>query len=73
MANKAAAKVAPQPSTPQTFAPPPSFSARAVVNSMQQYEALWQRAKDDPEGFWGELAREELHWFEPFAQVLDWK
>jgi acetyl-CoA synthetase len=62
-----------QAQTAQVFAPRPEFSARAVVNSMQQYEALWQRAKDDPEGFWGELAHEELHWFEPFAQALDWK
>ncbi|MEE2989776.1 MAG: acetate--CoA ligase, partial [Planctomycetota bacterium] len=26
----------------------------------------------DPEAFWGDLAREELHWFEDFHTVLDW-
>jgi acetyl-CoA synthetase len=39
---------------------------------MQQYEAMCKRAKDDPEGFWGELASQELHWFQPFDQVLEW-
>ena len=62
-----------QANAAQVFSPRPEFSARAVVNSMQQYEALWQRAKDDPDGFWGELASEELHWFKPFDKVLDWK
>ena len=29
-------------------------------------------AKNDPDKFWGEAARKELHWFEPFHNVLDW-
>ena len=54
------------------FAPPAEFSARAHVRSMAEYEALYRRAEQDPEGFWGECAR-ELHWFKPFSKVLDWK
>jgi acetyl-CoA synthetase len=53
------------------FPPPPEFSARAQVKSLADYEQLWQRAADDPEGFWAEQAR-ALHWFEPWKQVLVW-
>ncbi len=33
---------------------------------------MYERARQDPETFWGDLAREELHWFEDFHTVLDW-
>ena len=26
----------------------------------------------DPPAFWAKLAKEELHWFEPFTQALKW-
>ncbi len=57
----------------RVFPPPAEFSAQAQVGSLAAYEELWQTADRDPEAFWGELAREELHWFEPFEQVLDWQ
>ena len=43
----------------ETRSLPPSaeFASKAQIGSMAQYEALWNRAKDDPEGFWGEQAR----------------
>jgi acetyl-CoA synthetase len=31
-----------------------------------------QRARDDPEGFWSEAAR-ELHWFRPWERVFEWQ
>jgi acetyl-CoA synthetase len=34
---------------------------------------LYQRAADKPEEFWGELAEKELHWFEKWSHVLEWK
>ncbi|GIW95931.1 MAG: acetyl-coenzyme A synthetase [Pirellulaceae bacterium] len=54
------------------FPPSSEFSSRARIGSMQAYEELYRRSIEDPEGFWGELAREELHWFEPFREVLRW-
>jgi len=54
------------------FPPPREFAERAVISSLAQYEAMYQRALDDPEGFWGELARQDLHWFTPFYKVLEW-
>ena len=53
------------------FPPPPEFSRRAHVQSLADYEALYRRAAEDPEGFWKECAG-ELFWFKPFAKVLDW-
>jgi acetyl-CoA synthetase len=55
------------------FPPPAEFSQKALIGSLEAYEKLYAAAKDNPEKFWGDLARKELHWFEPFTQVLDWK
>ncbi|HTE55709.1 MAG TPA: acetate--CoA ligase [Kofleriaceae bacterium] len=54
------------------FPPPAEFASRARVGSMAEYKALARRAEDDPDAFWAEIAS-ELHWFEPWSQVLDWK
>ncbi len=54
------------------FAPSKEFAAQAHIKSMAEYEKLWQRAKDDPEGFWGEQAG-SLHWFQRWNKVLEWK
>jgi acetyl-CoA synthetase len=54
------------------FSPSPEFVAKARIKSIDQYEALWQQAADDPQGFWGKLGREELHWFQPFRETLIW-
>jgi len=53
------------------FDPPAEFSRKAAVKSIAEYEALYKRAADDPEGFWAECAR-ELQWFKPFTKVLEW-
>ncbi|MCE9606253.1 MAG: acetate--CoA ligase [Planctomycetia bacterium] len=54
------------------FPPSAEFTAKARINSQEQYEAMWNEAARDPSGFWGKLGK-ELHWFKPFDQVLDWK
>ncbi|MFN9630212.1 MAG: acetate--CoA ligase [Cyanobacteriota bacterium] len=54
------------------FAPPEALAAHARIGSMEAYRALAAKAEADPEAFWGDLARQELHWFEPFHTVLDW-
>ncbi len=53
------------------FPPPADFAARAHVKSPAEYERLWQRAADDPEGFWAEQA-ESLTWMRRWDQVLVW-
>lgn len=54
------------------FPPPEAFAQKASIGSFEAYEELWNRAAKDPTAFWEELAREELHWFEPFTETLNW-
>jgi len=55
------------------FPPSKEFAKKARIGSMKAYEKLYKAAADDPEGFWGKMAEEELHWFTPFTKVLDWQ
>ena len=56
----------------RTFAPSKEFAAAARVGSMADYEKLYRRAEEDPEGFWAEIAG-ELAWTKKWNRVLDWK
>ncbi|MBC7266157.1 MAG: acetate--CoA ligase [Coriobacteriia bacterium] len=53
------------------FDPPPEFAERALIGSRERYEELYRRSLEDPEGFWGEAAREHLEWIQPFTRVLE--
>lgn len=55
----------------RVFPPPPEFAAKARIKSLAEYEQMYQRSVDDPEGFWAEAAH-ELHWFKPWDNVLEW-
>src|SRR4051794_28969090 len=55
----------------RVFPPSAEFARQAHVSSLEQYEALWNRAKDDPSGFWGEMAG-ALDWSRPWEKVLEW-
>jgi acetyl-CoA synthetase len=55
----------------RVFEPLKDFSAKAHIKSSQEYEALYQQALDDPEGFWAGMAK-ELDWFKPWEKVLEW-
>jgi len=57
----------------RVFPPPAEFAAAALIPSMEAYQNLYDEAEADPEGFWGELAKKELHWFTPFSKILEWK
>jgi acetyl-CoA synthetase len=54
------------------FPPPAEFAAKARIKSLAEYEKLWNEAAADTEIFWGNLAG-ELHWFQPFTKILQWK
>ncbi len=56
----------------RVFPPPAAFAAKAHIHNRAEYDALYQRSIQDPEGFWAEAAR-ELHWFTPWKQVLQWE
>ncbi len=55
------------------FPPSDAFSQQAHIKSQADYERLYEEAKADPAAFWAKLAKEELHWFEPWDTVLDWQ
>ncbi len=55
----------------QLFQPNAEFAKNANIGSMDEYDALMDKAKNDYEGFWGDYAREKLDWIEPFTNVLD--
>src|SRR5687768_6191940 len=50
------------------FPPSDAFRAAATANS----EDVYARAERDPEAFWSTFAQ-ELEWFTPWTQVLEWK
>ena len=54
----------------RSFAPSEQFSAKSHVGSTGDYDALYRRSIEDPEGFWAEQAR-DFHWFKPWDRVLN--
>ena len=54
------------------FPPSEEFLNGCQINSMEAYQQLYDRAAADPVKFWGDLAKEELHWFQDFDQTLEW-
>ncbi len=56
----------------RTFPPSKEFSAKAHIKSIAEYETLYKRSVEDPEGFWGEMAEKNLTWFKKWDKVLDY-
>ncbi|MEO0794979.1 MAG: acetate--CoA ligase [Verrucomicrobiota bacterium] len=59
----------PSPDT-RKFAPTEEFVAQANLSGVEAYQAMHQRALEDPEGFWAEIAS-ELAWMKPWEKVFD--
>ena len=55
----------------RVFPPPEGFVKQANISGQAAYQALLKQADEEPDAFWGQLAREHLHWTKPFTQVLD--
>ncbi|VAX03722.1 Acetyl-CoA synthetase, partial [hydrothermal vent metagenome] len=53
------------------FVPSAEFSSKARIKNRAELDALRAKAEADHEGFWAELARNELDWQTPFTSVLD--
>ncbi len=52
----------------EKYHPPKGIVERAWI---KDYESLYKRSVEDPEGFWEEVA-EELSWFKKWDRVLEW-
>ncbi len=54
----------------QIFQPDTSMQAQAWIKNMDDYEAANKKALDDPEGYWGDRAKELITWFSDFDSVF---
>ncbi len=50
------------------YPPTKEFVDQAYVKSRDEYEKMWKQSIQDPETFWGGIAK-ELHWFKPWLKV----
>ncbi len=55
----------------RVFYPNDAFKAKSNVNGIEAYHALCDKANEDYEGFWGNLAKEYIDWKKPFTKILD--
>jgi acetyl-CoA synthetase len=55
----------------RVFPPSPSFVQQANVSGMAAYQALADAAQKDYQGYWANLARENIVWRKPFTKVLN--
>jgi len=46
----------------RSFPPPAEFQAEALIKSLEQYQEMYDRSVNDPDGFWLEQARDMLVW-----------
>src|SRR4030066_1031876 len=54
------------------FPPSKDFSRKAHISSMDEYEKIYKRSIDDPEGFWSEMAEKNLTWYKKWDKVLEY-
>jgi len=53
------------------FQPPAQHRDQAHVKTMQEYEELYRRSMDDPEGFWAQRADELVSWFRKPTRIME--
>ena len=56
----------------RSFPPPEAFAREARMASKEEFDAMYERSIEDPEGFWADLAERELEWFQKWDTVLEW-
>ena len=55
----------------RVFYPSEASQKGARISGMPAYQALCEAAEQDYEGFWAQLARDNLSWSRPFSRTLD--
>ena len=53
------------------YAVPDAFAAKANINQ-QQFQEMYQRSVEDPDGFWAEQAEKYVSWDKKWDKVSDW-
>ena len=54
----------------RSFNPPKEFRETASIKNMDEYQKLYRRSIEDPEGVWGEMAK-QLDWFKKWDKVVE--
>ena len=56
----------------RTFPPSKEFSSKAHIKSIEEYEKIYKRSVEDMEGFWAEMAEQNLTWYKKWDKVLEY-
>jgi len=56
----------------KVYEPPERVIEKALIKK-EQFDELYRRSIDDPEGFWADMAEKELHWFKKWDKVFEWE
>ncbi len=56
----------------RTFPPSKEFSEKAHIKTFADYEKLYQRSVQDPDGFWAEMAEKQITWYKKWDKVLEY-
>ena len=56
----------------RTFPPSAEMSKKAHIGSIDEYEKMYKKSVEDPEGFWGEIAEKNITWFKKWDKVLEY-
>jgi acetyl-CoA synthetase len=56
----------------RTFPPSKELSKKAHIKSFEEYDSIYKRSVEDPEGFWAEMAESQLTWYKKWDKVLEY-
>ena len=56
----------------RTFPPSSEFSKKAHIKDLSEYEKIYNKSVEDPDGFWAEMAEKQLSWFKKWDKVCEW-
>ncbi len=56
----------------RTFPPSAEISSKAHIGSIEQYEDMYKKSVDDPDGFWGDIAEKNITWYKKWDRVLEY-
>ena len=55
----------------KVYNPPKKVLEKALLTK-EQFDEMYKKSIEDPEGFWAELAEKELHWYKKWDKVFEW-
>jgi len=56
----------------EVYPVPDAVREKAFIKGKEEYEKLYKRSIEDPDGFWGEIAEEYVEWFKKWDKVEDY-